>query len=162
MVGTIYRCVRVCYKRYKEDEYKKRHKGIHSSVIIGMDTLIYGRPEQISIGKGTYIQRNCSIVGDVSIGENCAIASNVHIRAETHGEGCGATHKIIGKPIRIGNNVWIGVNAFIREGITIGDSAIIGANAVVTHDVERGSVVGGVPARLLRWNNDLLNRHRDF
>lgn len=52
--------------------------------------------------------------------------------------------------INIGNDVWIGYEAVILAGITIGDGAIIGARAVVTKDVPPYSIVGGVPARLIR------------
>ena len=52
---------------------------------------------------------------------------------------------------RIGNDVWIGVNAIILQGITIGDGAIIGAGAVVTKDVKPYEIVGGNPARHIRF-----------
>ena len=50
----------------------------------------------------------------------------------------------------IGKNVWVGVKATITPGVTIGDNAIVGANAVVTKDVPANSVVGGVPAKVIR------------
>jgi len=53
-------------------------------------------------------------------------------------------------PIEIGNDVWIGARAIIRDGVKIGDGAIVGAGAVVTQDVPAFAVVGGVPARMLR------------
>lgn len=51
----------------------------------------------------------------------------------------------------VGNDVWIGTEAVIMPGITIGDGAIIGARAVVTHDVAPYSIVGGVPAKLIKY-----------
>ncbi|WP_431269854.1 CatB-related O-acetyltransferase [Dankookia sp. P2] len=61
---------------------------------------------------------------------------------------------------RIGNDVWIGYGAFIRSGITIGDGAIVAAGAVVTRDVAPFAIVGGTPARLLRYRfpPDLIDR----
>lgn len=56
------------------------------------------------------------------------------------------------KPIKIGNHVWIGINATILKGVTIGDGAIIAAGAVVNKDVEENSLVGGVPAKILKKN----------
>ncbi|WP_272942601.1 CatB-related O-acetyltransferase [Sphingomonas sp. HT-1] len=54
-------------------------------------------------------------------------------------------------PVRIGNDVWIGQRATIRRGVTIGDGAIIAAGSVVVHDVPPFAIVGGVPARVLRY-----------
>ena len=52
--------------------------------------------------------------------------------------------------MRIGNNVWIGRDAFIVPGVTVGDNAIVGAGAIVNRDVPEDVVVGGVPARVLK------------
>ncbi|HSH65656.1 MAG TPA: CatB-related O-acetyltransferase, partial [Bacteroidia bacterium] len=80
----------------------------------------------------------------------------------------------------IGNDVWIGNNAIIKYGIKIGDGAIIGSGAVVTKDVEPYSIVGGVPAKVIKyrfkpeqieflhktkwWNRDLqwLKKNKDL
>jgi acetyltransferase-like isoleucine patch superfamily enzyme len=55
-----------------------------------------------------------------------------------------------GRPIRIGNNVWIGFQVCILPGVTIGDGAIVGARSVVAEDVAPGSIVAGNPARFVR------------
>src|SRR5690606_6383856 len=64
----------------------------------------------------------------------------------------------------IGNDVWIGANAIIKSGISIGDGAIIASGAVVTKNVEPFSVVGGVPAKHLkyRFNPDQISFLKDF
>ena len=54
-------------------------------------------------------------------------------------------------PPVIGNDVWIGMNAVIMRGVTVGDGAIVAANSVVTRDVPAFAVVGGVPAKVLRY-----------
>ena len=54
------------------------------------------------------------------------------------------------KPVKIGKNVWIGAHATILPGVTIGDNAIIAAGAVVTKDVEKNAVAGGVPAKKIK------------
>lgn len=60
--------------------------------------------------------------------------------------------------IMIGNDVWIGAGALILSGVTIGDGAIVGAGSVVTHDVPPYAVVGGVPAKIIRfrYNKDQI------
>jgi acetyltransferase-like isoleucine patch superfamily enzyme len=55
------------------------------------------------------------------------------------------------KKVVIGNDVWIGTRAIILPGVNIGDGAVIGAGAIVTKDVEPYAVVGGNPARLIRY-----------
>ena len=57
---------------------------------------------------------------------------------------------LIPKPVKIGKNVWIGANATILPGVTIGDGAVIAAGALVSKDVEANTVVGGVPAKLIK------------
>ena len=60
----------------------------------------------------------------------------------------------ISKNIIIGDYVWIGANVFINGGIEVGENSIIGANSVVTHNVSPNSIVGGVPAKLIRKKAD--------
>ena len=55
--------------------------------------------------------------------------------------------------IVIGNGVWIGANVFINPGIRIDNNVVIGANSVVTKDIKENSIVGGVPAKLIRIKN---------
>lgn len=54
------------------------------------------------------------------------------------------------KPIRIEDKVWLGANVTVLQGVTIGEGAIVAAGAVVTKDVPPRTVVGGIPAKLLR------------
>lgn len=91
---------------------------------------------------------------EISIGRECVIADRVmfidfdHIVADV--EVPIRKQGLYSKPVRVGNNVWIGYGACILRGVTVGDGAVIGTNAVVTKDVPPGAIVGGVPAKVLR------------
>lgn len=61
-----------------------------------------------------------------------------------------AQSAFLAKPVRIGNDVWIGGNVTILPGVTIGNNVVIAAGAVVTKDVTDNSLVGGVPAKLIK------------
>ena len=63
---------------------------------------------------------------------------------------CGKNTVVSYAPIHIGKNVWIGANATVLAGVTIGDGAVVAAGAVVTKDVAPNTVVGGVPARVIK------------
>lgn len=58
------------------------------------------------------------------------------------------------KPVKIGSDVWVGANVIILPGVTIGDGAVLAAGAVVTKDVEPYAIVGGVPAKVIRYRFD--------
>ena len=75
--------------------------------------------------------------------------ANANIKMKAAADAATNSH-----PVIIGNDVWIGTNAVIMGGIEIGEGSVIGANAVVTHNVAPYSVVGGVPARMIRKRFD--------
>jgi maltose O-acetyltransferase len=88
----------------------------------------------------------------IEIGSDVLLAPKVQILTATHplDPAVRASGLELGKPIRIGNRVWIGGGAMILPGVTVGDDAVIGAGAVVTRDVPARAVVAGNPARVIK------------
>ncbi len=91
---------------------------------------------------------------NVTPGLNELMATNRSMIDKSALELAHSMHNRIEK-IRIGNDVWIGEGAFIRRGITIGDGAIIASRSVVTRNVPSYAIVGGSPARLIRFRFEL-------
>ncbi|SIQ95826.1 maltose O-acetyltransferase [Haladaptatus litoreus] len=108
----------------------------------------------IHVGDGFFANFDCVIldVCRVEIGQNCLLGPGVHIYTATH--PIDAQTRIegpeYGKPVTIGDNVWIGGRAIINPGVTIGDNVVISSGAVVTDDVPDDVVVGGNPAKVIK------------
>lgn len=124
------------------------------------------------IGDFSYVNSN-SAVSNADIGKFCSLGQELRIGLGAHPTGYVSTHPAFyannkayptfadkmyfdetGDRITIGNDVWIGYRALIMNGVTISDGAIVAAGAIVTHDVEPYSIVGGVPARHIRYRFD--------
>lgn len=96
--------------------------------------------------------------GGVEIGERTLIGYNTQIFSANHiipknrGRIFGSGHDRQ-KPVKISNDVWIGAACVILPGITIGEGAIVAAGSVVTKDVEAFSIVGGNPAKLIKYRD---------
>ena len=105
----------------------------------------------IRIGRDVFLNFNCVIldVCPVTIGDGTQIGPAVQIYAADHPRDPAerAAGLELGRPVTIGQNVWIGGGAIIVPGVTVGDDAIIGAGSVVTRDVAPGATVVGNPAR---------------
>jgi len=91
----------------------------------------------------------------ITIGNNVTLAQFVTILDHDHNYEVNLKGELSLKgyktaPISIGNNVWIADKVTILKGVTIGDNVIIGANSLVIKDVESNSIMGGVPAKLLK------------
>ena len=170
------------------------------NVRIGDNTWLKG-----SVGSYSYIGKGCRL--NAHIGKFCSIAPGVKVVVGTHSteylssspvflstqRQCGITFTendvveeelLVDKgqeiAVEIGNDVWIGENVLIKGGIKIGDGSVIGMGAVVTKDIEPFSIVGGVPAKMIRkrfsdeviknicqikwwnWDENWLREHIDY
>lgn len=112
----------------------------------------------IEIGNNSGIGLNCRIAGPLTMGDDIMMAPGVTIVTQNHEVSDLSVPMRLQtapkKKVTIGNDVWIGTNAVIMPGITIGNGVIIGAGAVVTKDVPDYAIVGGIPAKIIKFRNN--------
>ena len=112
----------------------------------------YGK--QISIGKRFFANFNFVVLDEahVTIGDDCFIGPNVSIYTACHSTDPVErnSRREWAKPVKIGNNVWIGGSVTILPGVTIGDNVTIGAGSVVTRDIPSNSVAVGNPCKVIK------------
>ena len=115
----------------------------------------FGTGKGICLGDNSSLGINCKVRGplvigkDVMMGPNCIIITSNHCSSDTsvHMFEQGYDEP---KQVTINDDCWIGTNVVILPGVTIGQGSIIGAGAVVTKDVPPYSIVGGVPAKVIK------------
>jgi acetyltransferase-like isoleucine patch superfamily enzyme len=176
----------IAYKRYRFRELRKKEGTYISKQAKGYDKVTFegenGIPEQctfsgnIAIGKYTTLGVNNFLHGDISIGNYCQLGINVAIHTTNHPvhymsiyinkrlfNGELAQLKQTKKTI-IMNDVWIGHGAIILAGVTIGNGAIIAAGSVVSKDVAPYAIVGGVPAKIIkyRFSKEIIKEIEDL
>ena len=156
----------------KKGVYVDKYSRVHASkaeIVLGKNNRVMKgsyicsyvsnarKEEGITTGPGCWIginaylqsgQGGLTIGRNVLIGPNTAISTGNHDYEKTHLPAI--EQEFYGKPIHIGDNVWIGSNAVILGGVNIGEHSVVAAGAVVSCDVDAYTVVGGVPARKIR------------
>jgi maltose O-acetyltransferase len=153
--AKIYEILENSSIKCKDIDYRRRFD-IHPSARLGYLPHIVFKGN-VEIGPNTYFNSGRIASGNnskVTVGEWCAIGHNVNIHAITHdpkdATGPENLRNLIEKDINIGDHVWIGSNSFILPGVHVGDYSVIAANAVVTKNVPPYTVVGGVPAKIIK------------
>lgn len=130
---------------------------------IGRDTLLepgcwltLGPKARIEIGEGCFLNRGTMLaaVERIEIGDHVMFANHCFVGDADHRHDdpdVPVTYQgfVPRGPVRIGDNVWFGVNCCVTGGVEIGDRAVIGANSVVTRDIPAGTVAAGIPAKVL-------------
>ncbi|HEX8631322.1 MAG TPA: acyltransferase [Catenuloplanes sp.] len=126
----------------------------------------------LRLGDRSYLAAYTYVTGEVSFGRDCSVNAFTAVRGRVEaGDGVriGAHTSILGfnhgidpdvpvfrqpltsKGVTIGDDVWVGAHVVVLDGVRVGDHAVLAAGAVVTRDVPAGAVVGGNPARVIRW-----------
>ena len=109
--------------------------------------------KNITVGKNVFINACCHFQdhGGVTLEDGCQIGHNVVFATLNHGFAPEDRSTTYPAPIVLKTNVWVGSNATILSGVTIGENAIVGAGSVVTKDVPDNAIVGGVPAKVIKY-----------
>jgi acetyltransferase-like isoleucine patch superfamily enzyme len=107
----------------------------------------------IRVGQRVFINQNCTFysLAEIVIGDDVLIGPNVSLITSGHPVAPSKRRAfLVGRPITVGNGVWIAAGATVIGGVTIGENSVVAAGSVVTRDVPANTLVGGAPARAIR------------
>jgi len=156
LFSIIFFEIKNSYHRELYNKFKKKYE-IDPSFIFNGDNIKFYGEGRIICKKNSYIGELSTIFAEkgykVTIGEKCAISHNVRIYTTTAVSNQDFSLPVYNKysgDVIIEDFVWIGTNVYINPGVCIGKNAIIGANSVVTKNIEPNTIVGGVPAKIIK------------
>ena len=142
------------YRSVRMDTPPYRTFSLGRQSVVESFSCINNAVGDVVIGDHTRIGIHCTVIGPVTIGSHVNLAQGITATALNHNfEDTGKRIDQQGVstiPVVIGDDVWIGANAVILPGVTIGRHSVVAAGAVVTKDVPDFTVVGGVPAKILK------------
>ena len=150
--------------------FRRVKRYIYKRIMCLLNPVKYYRKIGVKIGQGTKIYSKetdmfSSEPWVVSIGDNCHITAGC--RFLTHDGGILIFDKtqmdgfVLVGDITVGNNVYFGIRTIVMPGVNIGDNVIIGAGSIITKDIPSGSVVAGVPARVIKSTEEYLSKILD-
>jgi acetyltransferase-like isoleucine patch superfamily enzyme len=151
-----------------------------ASTRVHPNALVHPRKGLLRFGEHCQVSTGAIVQGNVQVGDHCSVQTGTiivgygsrenptgpvtignHVRIAPYAQILAGDHdisdpdapigRVIGRPIVIGDNVWVCGRVIITAGVTVGRNAILAAGAVVTRDVPPFAVVGGVPAKLIRF-----------
>lgn len=155
MNKTISNSVKIIISYIKKPFYAIRHNHIDEGTIVEGNVFM----RNTHIGKYSYVGPN-GCYNNTRIGNYCSLSVGVQIGGMEHSYWDISTSTrlssscISGKITIIGNDVWIGADCIIKQGVTIGDGAVIGANSFVNKDVPPFAIVFGSPAKIYKYRFD--------
>lgn len=128
---------------------------LHAMCVIGQGTVLRcDRDATIELGPNFYCNKNCFLrsTNSIKFGSDCSLGWNVQINtSDGHTIWHGETRTASSASISIGNHVWLTSNSIITKGINIAEGCIVAQGSIVTKSIEeRNTLIGGIPARLLR------------
>lgn len=149
---------KILYRLYRMFIYREKVFGkVGDNNVYKWNCLIF---ENAIIGNNNYIGANVEI-SNAQIGNYCSIAKNAIIGPSSHSldfittyqkiSGDMIKHSLYGEKAIVGSDVWCGANVVVLQGVKVGTGVVIGANSVVTKDIPDYAIVGGIPAKLIRY-----------